>query len=74
MRPRLTGDRHIHGQIRYTFIIRDPALTLVSHYKFNPDFTMTEAGHESMWKMYGQCRSYYEKLFAARIKPSMAPA
>lgn len=35
-----------------TFIIRDPALTLVSHYKLNPDFTLTEAGYESMFKMY----------------------
>lgn len=40
-----------------TFIIRDPALTLVSHYKLNPDFTLTEAGYESMFKMYEMVKS-----------------
>jgi hypothetical protein len=35
-----------------TFIIRDPAITLISHYKLNPDFTMTEAGYELQYKMY----------------------
>jgi hypothetical protein len=28
-----------------TFIIRDPAITLISHYKMNPEFTFTEAGY-----------------------------
>jgi hypothetical protein len=35
-----------------TFIIRDPAITLASHYKLNPEFTMTEAGYESQFKMF----------------------
>jgi hypothetical protein len=35
-----------------TFIIRDPAITLISHYKLNPDFTLTEAGYEPQFKMY----------------------
>lgn len=35
-----------------TFIIRDPAITLISHYKLNPEFTMTEAGYETQFKMY----------------------
>jgi hypothetical protein len=35
-----------------TFIIRDPAITLISHYKLNPEFTLTEAGYEPQFKMY----------------------
>ena len=35
-----------------TFIIRDPTITLISHYKMNPDFTFTEAGYDSMHKMF----------------------
>jgi hypothetical protein len=35
-----------------TFIIRDPAITLVSHYKLNPDFTIVESGYLEMWKMF----------------------
>lgn len=35
-----------------TFIIRDPALTLVSGQKMNPDFTLTEAGYDTQFKMF----------------------
>jgi hypothetical protein len=35
-----------------SFIIRDPALTLVSHYKINPRFTLAEAGYESLYRLY----------------------
>lgn len=35
-----------------TFIIRDPAITLISHYKMNPDFTIVEAGFDSQYKMF----------------------
>jgi hypothetical protein len=35
-----------------TFIIRDPALTLVSGHKMNPDFTLTEAGYDTQFKMF----------------------
>jgi hypothetical protein len=35
-----------------TFIIRDPAITLVSHYKLNPEFTWMEAGYEAQHQMY----------------------
>jgi hypothetical protein len=39
-----------------TFIIRDPAITLISHYKLNPEFTLTEAGYESQFKMFEMAR------------------
>jgi hypothetical protein len=35
-----------------TFIIRDPAITLVSGHKMNPDFTLTEAGYDTQFKMF----------------------
>jgi hypothetical protein len=35
-----------------SFIIRDPALTLVSYYKLHPEFTLREAGFESQFTMY----------------------
>jgi hypothetical protein len=44
-----------------TFIIRDPAITLISHYKLNPDFTMTEAGYESQFKMYEMVKEISEQ-------------
>jgi hypothetical protein len=39
-----------------TFIIRDPAITLVSHYKLNPEFTLTEAGYAEQYKMFEMAR------------------
>lgn len=35
-----------------TFIIRDQGERLVEHYRLNPEFTLTEAGYESMYTMY----------------------
>jgi hypothetical protein len=42
----LRADPAFFGQFVNTFIIRDPAITLVSHYKLNPDFTLVEAGYD----------------------------
>lgn len=46
------ADRAFLGQFVNTFIIRDPALTLVSHYKLNPDFTLVEAGYIEVYKIF----------------------
>lgn len=35
-----------------TFLIRDPELALLSHYKMNPNFTLEEAGYESTYKLF----------------------
>jgi hypothetical protein len=45
-----------------TFIIRDPAITLISHYKLNPDFTLTEAGYEEQFKMFEMVNKATGKL------------
>jgi hypothetical protein len=48
----LRADRELLSQFVNTFIIRDPALTLVSHHKLNPDFTFVEAGYEELHKLF----------------------
>ncbi len=46
------ADQAFLGNFVNTFIIRDPAWTLPSHYKLNPDFTMEEAGYEAQKGMF----------------------
>lgn len=46
------ADRPFLNHFVNTFIIRDPALTLPSHYKMNPDFTLEEAGYEAQRKFF----------------------
>ena len=50
--PFARADEAFMSHFVNTFIIRDPAITLVSHYKLNPEFTLTEAGYEMQYKMY----------------------
>ena len=45
-----------------TFIIRDPALTLVSGQKMNPEFTLTEAGYDSQFKMFEMVKKITGKV------------
>jgi hypothetical protein len=44
------ADRFFLGEFVNTFIIRDPAITLPSHYKMNPDFTLEEAGYQAQYR------------------------
>jgi hypothetical protein len=46
------ADEAFLGLFVNTFIIRDPALTLPSHQKLNPDFTLVEAGYIELYKMF----------------------
>lgn len=46
------ADRVFLGHFVNTFIIRDPALTLPSHHKMNPDFTLEEAGYEAQHRVF----------------------
>lgn len=46
------ADRTFLSHLVNTFIIRDPALTLPSHYKMNPDFTLEEAGYEAQHRFF----------------------
>jgi hypothetical protein len=50
--PFSRADKEFMGLFENTFIIRDPAITLVSHYKMNPDFTFTEAGFDTIYEMF----------------------
>jgi hypothetical protein len=55
------ADEDFMRKFANTFIIRDPAITLPSHYKLNPEFTLTEAGYESMDKMYEMVKRTSDK-------------
>jgi hypothetical protein len=46
------ADREFLGQFVNTFIIRDPAITLPSHYKLNPEFTLVEAGYRELRTLF----------------------
>jgi hypothetical protein len=46
------SDKGFLSQFVNTFIIRDPALTLPSHYKLNPEFTLEESGYIEMYKFF----------------------
>lgn len=50
--PIARADEEFMKLFENTFIIRDPAITLISHYKMNPDFTYAEAGFDSIYKMF----------------------
>lgn len=60
--PFSRADENFMRNFENTFIIRDPAITLVSHYKLNPDFTLTEAGYESQYKMFEMVRNISDKM------------
>ena len=56
------ADEAFMGRFENTFIIRDPAITLVSHYKLNPEFTLKEAGYESQFKMFEMVKQMTGKV------------
>ncbi len=45
-------DQEFVERFQNTFLIRDPKQTLVSFYKMWPDFTLEEAGHEQLYKLF----------------------
>lgn len=50
--PFARADEKFLSHFENTFIIRDPAITLISHYKLNPDFTFTEAGYVEVLDLF----------------------
>ncbi|MFO7740740.1 MAG: sulfotransferase family protein [Anaerolineae bacterium] len=46
------ADREFLSQFVNSFIIRDPAITLPSHHKLNPDFTLVEAGYKELHDLF----------------------
>lgn len=56
------ADQAFMRSFENTFIIRDPAITLISHYKLNPEFTLTEAGYEEQFKMFEMVRQITGKV------------
>jgi hypothetical protein len=45
-------DKTFFDKILSTFIIRDPALTVLSAYKLNPKYTLEEQGFEAAYKLF----------------------
>ena len=45
-----------------TFIIRDPAKTIVSHHKLNPNLTMLEVGNERQYELFQKVMEFKEEV------------
>jgi hypothetical protein len=56
------ADEEFMKMFTNTFIIRDPAYTLVSGQKMNPGFTLEEAGYETQFKMYEMVKKLTGKV------------
>lgn len=48
----LPGDGAFMAQISHAFLIRDPAEAVLSYHKRDPEFTLTELGHEAQYSLY----------------------
>jgi len=47
--PRLFEDQDFAERLTHTFLIRDPAKSILSYYKLDPDLTLEEIGLEAIW-------------------------
>lgn len=56
------ADKGFLSLFENTFIIRDPAITLVSFYKFNPNFMMVEAGYAEQRKIFEMVMDITDKV------------
>jgi hypothetical protein len=54
--PELLADPRLAGQVVNTFIVRDPAEAIASHYAMNPDVSLDEIGFERCWELFGAVR------------------
>jgi len=50
--PRVLDDPRILGGVVNTFIIREPADAIASHYAINPDLTLQEVGYENLLEIF----------------------
>jgi len=49
---RLSADDEFAAAATHTFLIRDPAESIVSYYHRDPNFTCTEVGLEAQWQLF----------------------
>lgn len=57
----LENDPEFLGRIKHSFLIREPAETLASHYAMNPNFTLEEAGYERQYQFFELLRKMGEE-------------
>jgi hypothetical protein len=50
--PQVLEDRRILNGAVNTFIVRDPADAIASHYAINPDLTLAEVGYENLFEIF----------------------
>ena len=60
----LPKDPELMGAIQHAFLIRDPAESILSYQKRDPDFSCDEVGLEAQWRLYQAIR---EAGFDAQI-------
>jgi hypothetical protein len=54
--PELLAHERLYHEVINTFIIRDPAATVASHYAMNPNLTLDEAGFEYLHTIFEAVR------------------
>jgi hypothetical protein len=54
--PELLGDQRILTGATNTFIIREPAEAIASHYAVNHDLTLAEVGYEHLFEIFAAAR------------------
>ena len=52
----LPSDPELLGAIQHAFLIRDPAESILSYHKRDPDFAIEEVGLEAQWRLYQAIR------------------
>lgn len=52
----LPDDLEFMGAIRHAFLIRDPAQSILSYHKRDPEFVSEEVGIEAQWRLYQAIR------------------
>jgi hypothetical protein len=50
--PQVLSDQRFLSEVQHTFIIRDPAEAIASHYELNPDLTCDEVGFSRLAELY----------------------
>jgi len=53
----LPSDAELMGVIHHAFLIRDPAESILSYHKRDPNFSIEEVGIEAQWRLYMAIKS-----------------
>jgi hypothetical protein len=54
--PQVLADQSILAEATNTFIVREPAEAIASHYAINPELTMAEVGYEHLFEIFAAVR------------------